>query len=115
MATCHCATCRRSTGGTAVTWATVAKAGFRWTGRRPRIFRSSRHGRRYFCGTCGAQLALWTSKSPDTIDLTVATLARPERHPPTRHIWVQSRLPWFRIADALPQEPREVIRRGGSQ
>lgn len=109
VACCHCRTCRTTTGGTCVTWATVPKARFRWTGQRPKVYRSSPHGKRYFCGTCGAQLALWTRKSPGTIDLTVATFRHPSRYPPSRHIWVQRKLKWLTLADGLPTEPRETI------
>lgn len=108
IATCHCRTCRESTGGTHVTWATVPRAAFRWTGKRPRIFRSSAHGRRYFCPGCGAQLALFTTKSPDTIDVTVATFRDPDRHPPDRHIWTEAKLAWCELG-RLPRERRETI------
>ncbi|PAV93656.1 hypothetical protein WR25_10393 [Diploscapter pachys] len=42
---------------------------------------------RYFCGSCGAHVALVTAHSPDSIDVTVATLDHPERVPANRHIW----------------------------
>ena len=109
VANCHCRACRLTTGGTLVTWATVPLNRFRWTGRKPKIYRSSPHGRRYFCGTCGAQLALWTHRSPATIDLTVSTFRRPDRYPPNRHIWVQSRLKWMPLEDGLAREPRAAL------
>lgn len=112
VANCHCTTCRMTTGGTFVTWATVPKELFRWTGKRPKMYRSSRHGKRYFCGMCGAQLALWTYRSPDTIDVTVSTFRHPNRYPPNRHIWTQRRLKWLPLEDNLEKEPRETINRG---
>lgn len=113
VATCHCALCRKVTGGTMVTWATVPLSRFRWIGAEPRLYRSSKHGKRYFCASCGAHLALWTSRSPDTIDLAVATFAHPDRYPPNRHIWTQTRLSWVRLDDGLPTEPRESIAKSG--
>jgi hypothetical protein len=110
VANCFCRACRRATGGTFVTWATVARDRFRWTGKRPRVFTSSAHGRRYFCGVCGAQLALFATKSPGTIDVTVATFARPERYPPNRSIWTSTRLAWVPEQPGLPREPRERYR-----
>lgn len=110
VASCHCATCRGTTGATYITWATVPLRDFRWTGKRPRFYRSSSQGKRFFCNICGAQLALWTRKSPDTIDLTVSTFRHPDRYPPTRHIWVQRKLKWLPLEDGLPQEARETIR-----
>ena len=109
IAVCHCRVCRRSTGGTHVTWASVPKAAFRWTGARAQRFRSSNHGRRYFCKTCGAQLAFFTTKAPGAIDVTVTTLAHPDRYPPTRHIWTHSKLAWVSLKDGLAREKREDL------
>jgi hypothetical protein len=43
------------------------------------------------------------------MDLTVCTLDRPERWPPARNIWVQSRLPWVRPDPALADEDEEAL------
>jgi hypothetical protein len=40
---------------------------------------------------------------PDTIDVTVGSLDRPERAPPGFHIWRQSRVPWFETTDNSPR------------
>ena len=109
VANCHCAMCRKTTGGTFVTWATVPRANFRWTGRRPRIYRSSAGGRRYFCGACGAQLALTIDAAPDTIDVTVSTFSAPDRYPPNRHIWVRKRIQWVLLGRKLGRESREIL------
>ena len=106
-AICHCTACRKSTGGTHVTWATVAKNKFEWTGQRPQTYTSSEHGTRYFCKTCGAQLAFFTTKTPDHIDITITTTDDPEHHQPTRHIWVKSKLPWVKLNDNLKLEAGE--------
>jgi hypothetical protein len=111
VANCHCRTCRASTGGTYVTWATVPLKSFKWTGKKVRSYKSSSHGTRYFCGTCGAQLALFTEKSPETIDVTVATFCHPERYPPNRDIWVSTKLKW--VETGLPGELRELLNRHG--
>lgn len=106
VANCHCSICRRTTGATLVTWATVPRASFSWNDTAPAEYKSSGHGVRYFCPGCGAQLAIWTSLSPDTIDITTATLEHPERHPPTRNIWLTTHLPWLPLGD-LPGEDEE--------
>jgi hypothetical protein len=111
IATCHCSACRRSTGGTHVTWASVPKAAFRWTGARAKLFRSSNHGRRYFCRSCGAQLAFFTTKVPLAIDVTVTTLKNPNRYPPTRHTWTDSKLAWVHLKDDLVREKTENLDR----
>ena len=107
VANCHCRTCRRSTGGTYVTWATVPRSAFEWTGARPRIYQSNPRTRRYFCKTCGAQLALFTTRSPQTIDVTVAAFANAEPYRPTRNIWLGRKLSWVPIDRRLKCEHRE--------
>lgn len=110
VATCHCTACRRGTGGTHVTWATVPRAAFAWTAEKPAAYRSSDHATRYFCRHCGAQLAFETTREPESLDLTVSTLAHPELAAPDRHIWVGSKLPWVHLQDGLPQEAGETPR-----
>ncbi|MGD8498944.1 MAG: GFA family protein [Chromatiales bacterium] len=108
VANCHCSICRRTTGGAFVTWATVPKSAFEWLAGRPRDYAPNDTSRRWFCPSCGAQLALWTSLSPETIDITVTTLDRAEDHPPNRHIFVRGKLDWVFVDDGLPQEAEEV-------
>ncbi|KAF1053035.1 MAG: hypothetical protein GAK43_01606 [Stenotrophomonas maltophilia] len=109
VAHCHCSICRRTSGGTLVTWATVPRTALRWTVGTPAEYASSLSCTRYFCPRCGAQLALFTTHSPETLDLTVATLDEPELAPPNRHIWVGTRLPWLHVDEGLPQEQEEQL------
>ncbi|MBK8336395.1 MAG: GFA family protein [Sterolibacteriaceae bacterium] len=99
VANCHCTICRRTTGATLVTWATLPRAKFRWTAGTPARYRSSAPSLRYFCANCGAQLAFEHADWPGTIDITTATLEHPERFPPTRHIWMTTHLPWMPLGD----------------
>ncbi len=86
IAHCHCSICRRSSGGILTTWVTVPRQAFRWLQGTPKAFATSASCTRYFCADCGAHLALLTSLSPDTLDLTVATLDAPEQAPADRHL-----------------------------
>jgi len=65
--------------------------------------------KRYFCGECGAHVALVTEHSPGSIDVTVATLDHPERVRAQRHIWTGSRLPWLHLDEDLPGEAEESL------
>lgn len=103
---CHCTICRRTTGATLVTWATVPRTKFRWSAGWPARYSSSALATRHFCPGCGAQLAFMHAGSPDTIDVTTATLEHPENFPPTRNIWVAAHLPWLPLGD-LPCEASE--------
>ena len=109
VAHCHCSICRRTTGGIVTTWATVPLASFRWTTGTPAEYASSGSCIRYFCPNCGSQMALFTTLSPGTLDLTIATLDRPEAVPADRHIWVKNRLPWLSLDPQLPEEDEEQL------
>ncbi|WP_339525045.1 GFA family protein [Pseudomonas sp. EA_35y_Pfl2_R111] len=109
IAHCHCSICRRSSGGIVTTWISVPLASFRWLAGTPREYASSASCTRSFCPTCGAQLTLFTTLSPHSLDITIATLDQPELAPADRHIWVQSRLPWLHLDPQLPEEDQEVM------
>jgi len=109
IAHCHCSVCRRCSGGIVTTWITVPRASFRWLAGTPREYASSASCTRSSCPDCGAQLCLFTTLSPETLDVTVATLDHPELAPADRHIWVQSRLPWLHLDQQLPEEQQESI------
>ena len=42
----------------------------------------------------------------DTIDVTTATLDRPEQFPPTREIWIEHKVPWATLNPDLRHYPR---------
>ena len=109
IAHCHCSVCRRSSGGILTTWITVPLASFQWLAGTPTEYASSATCTRSFCPTCGAHLTLFTRLSPETLDVTVATLDHPEQAPADRHIWVQSRLPWLHLDPQLPEEDQECM------
>ncbi|MBD9677765.1 GFA family protein [Pseudomonas sp. PDM18] len=109
VAHCHCSVCRRTTGGIVTTWVTVPIGSFRWTQGKPAEYRSSATCLRYFCGSCGAQLALFTDHAPETLDLTTATLDEVATVVPDRHIWVKSRLPWIHLDEQLEEEWEEKL------
>lgn len=109
IAHCHCRMCRKSSGGIVTTWVTVTRHALTWTGNPPRSHASSPDTDRYFCEYCGALLALHTQRAPGTIDITVATLDEPQRHPATRHIWFADHLPWLHLDEALPHEDQETL------
>ncbi|MBB1518685.1 GFA family protein [Aquipseudomonas guryensis] len=109
IAHCHCSICRRTSGGIVTTWLTVPAQSFRWRSGEPAVYASSPSCTRYFCGHCGCHLTLFTTLSPDSLDITVASLDHPELAPAERHIWVKSRLPWLQLDPQLPQEDEEFI------
>ena len=80
-----------------------------WLSGEPNCYVAPASCSRYFCGHCGAHVALVTAHSPHSIDVTVATLDHPERVRANRHIWIGSRLPWLHLDEDLPGEAEESL------
>jgi len=102
IAHCHCSICRRVSGGIVTTWITVPASAFQWLAGKPARYDSSPTCARYFCGNCGAQLALVTHLSPDSLDVTIATPQPPEQAPAQRPILAPS--------PTAPGPPRDAQR-----
>lgn len=109
VAHCHCSICRRVSGGLVVTWITLPRRDFRWLKGRPRLYVAPASCSRFFCGDCGAHVALSTEHSPQSIDVTVATLDQPDRVQANRHIWTSSRVAWLHLDEQLPEEAEEAL------
>ena len=101
-ALCHCADCRRHSGAPMVTWAMVPAGQLRVTGQ-PKVYRSSEHGRRHFCGACGTGL-FYVNEAvlPGMVDVQTGTLEDPDALPAQAHIQVAERIAWMRTAHELP-------------
>lgn len=100
---CHCASCRRATGG-----ALVAACGFRRgtvsiVGKAMRYFASSPGVRRGFCASCGTSLSYESERWPTDIHLMLGAFDEPDTLVPEFHIFVTDRLPWLCLADDLPR------------
>jgi len=104
---CHCRICQRSSGAPVLAWATFPIAGFAYTKGEPGVYRSSPTGVREFCATCGTQIAFRGASTPTRLDINLASLDEPGSISPEYHIWGESRIPWFEIADDLPRYPDE--------
>ncbi len=76
---------------------------FEYVRGRPARYDSSDFAHREFCPRCGTQLAFRDHRLPDKIDITSASLDKPELAPPADHIWTRSRIAWFDTADDLPR------------
>jgi len=108
---CHCSICRRTTGAPFVTWATFPRAAFAFTAGVPVELRATPRAVRELCATCGTALTFRESARPNSVDVTVGSMDRPDLVVPDAHIWTSSQLPWLRVADDLPrhaaEDPRE--------
>jgi hypothetical protein len=59
---------------------------------------------RDFCAKCGSYLAFTSTKSAAEVSVNTASFDEPGDFPPRKHIFVESRIAWFNIADQLPIE-----------
>jgi len=97
---CHCISCRRGAGAESVAWAVCSIAAFKFTHSTPAIFESSKDVSRTFCRRCGTSLTY--QNSPDSIDVTLATLDDPEKLSPAKEVWAESRISWNALHGDIP-------------
>jgi hypothetical protein len=105
---CHCQTCRRASGAPSVAWVTFRASDFAFVTAQPTSFHSSPPVTRTFCGKCGTPLTYQHESSLETVDVTTATLDSPGEFAPTREVWIEHKLVWESLDEALPHYPRST-------
>ena len=99
---CHCSMCRRAAGAAFVTWFTVRRVEFRWTGAAPAAYRSSAAIVRTFCATCGTTLTFEDDALPAELDVTTCSLDDAACLPPRDETHTAGRLIWVSAEPGLP-------------
>jgi len=102
---CHCRMCQQAHGAPVIAWLTVPLDAFEVTTGSPVAYRSSAKAVRHFCANCGTPLTWREADNPRLVDISIASLDKPEAVAPTMHVWTESRIPWFETADHLPRYP----------
>ena len=106
-ALCHCTDCRRHAGAPMVGWTMYRLDAVKVTKGAPKIYESSKHGRRHFCPQCGTGLFYTnTEMLPGIIDIQSATYDDPNAVPAMVHIQTAERLQWMERAHELPSFER---------
>ncbi|RJF90349.1 GFA family protein [Sphingomonas cavernae] len=100
---CHCASCRRATGGPSLAWVIFLEDKVEITQGELAIFESSPGVERGFCARCGTSLTYRRANRPGLFDVTTGSLDDPEAFPPGKEIWIEERLSWIAPNPALPQ------------
>ena len=102
---CHCSMCRRAHGAGYVTWIGVPVKGFRLTAGEPLLarYRSSDHGTRSFCATCGSTLFCESTHHPERIDIVLANVSGKIDRRPAAHVYFSDRADWVEANDGLPR------------
>ena len=99
---CHCRMCQRNSGAPVVAWTTFPATGFSWIAGSPASYVSSPQIQRQFCAHCGSYLVFRREDSTE-VSVNTASLDDPGAFQPQMHIFIESRIPWFRTDDDLPQ------------
>ena len=91
---CHCTMCRKTSAAPFVSWLVVPAPQFQWTSAAPKVLNSSADGTRYFCERCGTPIVCTNASHPQWVDVTVGSLDDPERFPPDKDVFEDTRLSW---------------------
>lgn len=106
---CHCRTCRHASGAPSVAWTVFRSSDFDFIAAIPARFHSSPGVIRTFCGKCGTPLTYQRTSTPETIDVTTATLDVPDAFAPTKEIWVEQKLAWESLNETLEHYPGSSV------
>jgi len=106
---CHCADCRRASGGTNVAWAVFDREAFEWLKGEAADYSSSPGIHWLFCAACGSTVGYRRSERPDHMDITTGTVDDPDRFPPNVEIWMQEKIGWEAAHSDLPKRERSSL------
>ena len=106
---CHCRQCRKASGTAFATNAAVDRVALRLLKGAEQLkgFQSSPGKTRYFCGDCGSPIYSHAAAAPGRVYVRIGSLDQDDGLSPDVHIHVESKAPWYAIADSLPQRQGE--------
>jgi hypothetical protein len=103
---CHCRMCQRATGGVFAALCMVKKTELEWTRGEPAFYASSNVAKRGFCPACGTPLT-FAYDDEDRIEVTTGSLDDPFSAGLIEHFGVESKMPWLKLCDGLPEHRTE--------
>jgi hypothetical protein len=101
---CHCRMCQRAVGGAFALLAGAPKADFAWTRGEPAFFASSSLAKRAYCRDCGTPLSFAYDLPEARFYVTIGSLDEPGAVPIGIQYGIESRWPWVRFCEGLPEE-----------
>ena len=106
---CHCSICRRASGSSFATNASVRKENFRILNGHELIkeYESSPGNKRAFCSKCGSPLYGTFADISSVRRVRLGALDSVEGAKSVAHIWTSSKSDWFEITDDLEQFKEE--------
>lgn len=102
---CHCSMCRKLHASAFRTRAKVRSADWKTLVGEELIkfYESSPGEYKGFCSNCGSSLYTKFDANPDVYGFPLGTLDTDPGVEAQRHVYVDSKAPWFQITDDLPQ------------
>ena len=101
---CHCRMCQRAVGNVFAALAGGAPDNFAWTRGTPAFFASSNLAKRAFCEQCGTPLSFKYDLPTSRIYVSIGSLDHPEDVTLVKQYGIESRLPWVKFCEAVPEE-----------
>ncbi|MCA9513201.1 MAG: GFA family protein [Myxococcales bacterium] len=104
---CHCSQCRKASGSSFATNASVAASDFRIVAGEELLgrYESSPGQLRCFCSRCGSPVVKLYAGDVPFVRVRLGTLDDDAGIEVREHFHVGSKAPWTRILDDLPQHP----------
>ena len=105
---CHCSRCRRHSGAAVLTQGRVRREDFRLLSGQEviRVYLPAEDAAvKAFCGRCGSSLFGGTWPEGPEVSIRLGSVDGDPGIRPQVHTFVDSRAPWDKITDDLPQYP----------
>ena len=99
---CHCASCRRFSGGVVTNWLGIGDTDLAFTRGQPARYLDGGVSRG-FCRNCGSSLTYESTRFPGYIQLHLGTLDNPDCIVPEAHVHCAEKVAWFEVDDELPR------------
>lgn len=106
---CHCADCRRATGGPFAVSVRLEAAKLRVEGRTASFTKNGDAGgsiTRHFCPACGSPLFTHNAGAP-TAYVKAGAFDDPALVRPVLEIWTDSQVAWAHVPEGLERHPRD--------
>ncbi len=112
MGNCHCSECRKFSGSDYASVGGIDSSKFKFIAGEESVtyYHKTRETDLAFCSSCGS--SLFTKKVlTNKHNIRLGILNDAPTHKPSFHIFTDSKAPWLKIADDLPQFPEKPVKR----